>query len=323
MFRPREAAEVAQEVHGGAARGQLLGQGDAAYEVAGAGAWPGIAADTHGDRHACASSFWRTCALSTVSSGRPASQLSQGTHRHRAVAEVRDDGLDEPPVVLGVEGEPQVGQVRLQRQAEHVVIVRVRVDVRGHVRAVMLGGELVDLAQHLGSDDLDVEPARQRARYRGAQVVKRRGGGEDAGGQHDQLRVEQRAVGGEAQHRVVVVRAGVEHAEEAAEHVVDRAAVHADADRLALGNHRVVDLLGGGGDDQVVEHAAVAGGADHPAQHGSAAESAEHLAGQPGGAHPGLDDAECSHGIQSLKRGERRTALTARRAARAPSRVMR
>jgi hypothetical protein len=55
--------------------------------------------------------------------------------RHRRLAKGAHDRLDQPPVVLRVEGQPKVGQVWLQRQTKHREVARVSIyigrDVRG------------------------------------------------------------------------------------------------------------------------------------------------------------------------------------------------
>ena len=84
----------------------------------------------------------------------------------------------------------------------------------------------------------------------------------------------------------------VEGAHEAAQHVVDRPAVAGHAEPAALGRHGVVAASVVVATTRSSSDAAVAGGAHDPAEHGAPAERAQHLAGQPGGAHAGLDDAE-------------------------------
>jgi hypothetical protein len=70
---PGQAAQVAEEVHGDTAGGELLGERHAPHQMSDAGPRARVAADPDG-AHACTSVFCSTCAFSSLSSGRWASQ---------------------------------------------------------------------------------------------------------------------------------------------------------------------------------------------------------------------------------------------------------
>ena len=69
-----------------------------------------------------------------------------------------------------------------------------------------------------------------------------------------------------------------------------------ELDGPAVGAAEGGDLLGVGGDDDVVELRAGAGGLVDPGEHGAAGDLAQDLAGQAGGGETGGDDAEGAEG---------------------------
>ena len=136
------ARHLAEEHHLDPARAQLLGQRDARAPGGRRRSHPRVAPEPdpqHGAVTPPASAFCATCALSRHTSGRARSQPTRVRIGDAPVAQLRHHARDELPVVLGVERDPQVGGRRRVGEAEQPRVAGVRVDVGGHVGAVVGG----------------------------------------------------------------------------------------------------------------------------------------------------------------------------------------
>ena len=266
-----------------------LGQGQRPDDVAHPDPWCPVTAQE--DPHQpSARVFCRTEALMATRSGR---DLRKATSSAREGSEVPRSATTARSIRRS-SGVSRVTRMSLAGGAKHrpmtEKVVGRRVDARGDVHPVVPGGHGADASQRLRGDELDVQAVRQGAHEHGGHVVEPFDPPPRPDERIDQVGVDERAVGRHAHHGIG--RVLVEREEEAGQHVVLAATHHRDPQTTGSLLDGVVAWVGGGRDHDLVDLAGGAAPAQDPLQDRHAAEILEHLAGQPGGAHPGLHDDE-------------------------------